>query len=132
MYRDTGVDAVWIARGAIGNPWIFQEFAALLAGRPLPPPPTVHEQRHALLEHFALAVEVYGEEIASRQMRKIAIKYAKLHPRGPEVWREFIAVKNQQRWNEVLARHYTTDAPGIRPPGVPDAEDVCKVACGSA
>jgi hypothetical protein len=78
-----------------------------------------------LLEHFALAVAVYGEEIASRQMRKIAIKYAKLHPHGPKVWREFIAVKNQRQWNEVLARHYTHDSPGIRPPSVPDAEDVC-------
>jgi tRNA-dihydrouridine synthase B len=125
MYRDTGVDAVWLARGAIGNPWIFSDFAALLAGGPLPAPPTVHQQREALLEHFALAVEVYGEEIASRQMRKIAIKYAKLHPQGPAVWKEFIAVKNQKQWNEVLARHYAADAPGIRPPSVPDAEDVC-------
>ena len=69
MYRETGVDGIWIARGAIGNPWIFREFAALLRGQPLPAPPSVHEQREALLEHFALAVEVYGEEIASRQMR---------------------------------------------------------------
>jgi tRNA-dihydrouridine synthase B len=126
MYHDTGVDGIWIARGAIGNPWIFREFAALLRGQPLPAPPSVHEQRAALLEHFALVVEVYGEEIASRQMRKIAIKYAKLHPEGPEVWREFIAVKNQRHWNEVLARHYTHDAPGIRSASVPDAEDVCK------
>ncbi len=122
MLTQTGVDAVWIARGAIGNPWIFNEFAALLRGEELPPPPTVHAQRHALLEHFTLAVAVYGEAIASRQMRKIAIKYAKLHPNGPAVWREFIAVKNQRQWNEVLARHYSLDAPGIRTAGVPGLE----------
>jgi tRNA-dihydrouridine synthase B len=127
MYRQTGVDGVWIARGAIGNPWIFRDFAALLRGEPLPAAPSVHEQREALLEHFGLAVEVYGEEMASRQMRKIAIKYAKLHPAGPVVWREFIAVKNQKQWDEVLARHYTADRPGVRPPGVADAEEVCNV-----
>jgi nifR3 family TIM-barrel protein len=132
MYQETGLDGIWIARGAIGNPWIFSEFAALLRGEDLPPPPTIHEQRHALLEHFALAVEIYGEELASRQMRKIAIKYAKLHPNGPAVWREFIAVKNQREWNEVLARHYALDGPGVRVGSVPDAEDVCKISCEPA
>jgi nifR3 family TIM-barrel protein len=129
MYTETGVDGIWIARGAIGNPWIFQEFAALLRGEELPAPPGIHEQRQALLEHFGLAVEIYGEALASRQMRKIAIKYSKLHPNGPEVWREFIAVKNQAEWDQVLARHYTLDAPGVRVGSVPDAEDVCNVSC---
>lgn len=125
MYRETGVDGVWIARGAIGNPWIFNEFAALLRGDPLPAPPTIHQQREALFEHFELAVQVYGEEIASRQMRKIGIKYAKLHPNGPAVWKEFIAVRNQQDWDDVMNRHYQQDGPGVRLPSVPDAEDVC-------
>jgi nifR3 family TIM-barrel protein len=125
MIQETGVDGIWIARGAIGNPWIFNEFAALLRGEELPAPPTLHAQRDALLEHFHLAVEVYGEELASRQMRKIAIKYAKLHPNGPAVWKEFIAVKNQKEWDAVLARHYTIDGPGVSIGSVPDAEDTC-------
>lgn len=128
MYRETGVDGVWIARGAIGNPWIFREFAALLRGVSLPDPPTIFEQREALLEHFGMAVEIYGEAMASRQMRKIGIKYAKLHPCGPTVWREFIAVRRQRDWDAVLARHYATDGPGVRVGSVPDAEDVCKIA----
>lgn len=126
LLRETGVDGVWIARGAIGNPWIFSDLAALLRGDPLPAPPTIFEQKDALLEHFGLAREIYGEELASRQMRKIAIKYAKLHPAGPAVWREFIEVKNQGEWDAVLDRHYSTDAPGVRVGSVPDAEDVCK------
>src|SRR5687768_10678969 len=36
MLRETGVDIVWIARGAIGNPWIFQHAARLLALTPSP------------------------------------------------------------------------------------------------
>ncbi len=132
MYQMTGLDGIWIARGAIGNPWIFNEFAALLRGDPLPLPPTLHEQREALLEHFRLAVEIYGEESASRQMRKIGIKFSKLHPSGPTVWREFIAVRNQQDWDGVLARHYSQDGPGLRVGSVPDAEDVCNVSCDPA
>jgi nifR3 family TIM-barrel protein len=129
MYQTTGLDGIWIARGAIGNPWIFNEFTALLRGEPLPPPPTIHAQRDALLEHFTLSVQIYGEEHAARHMRKMGIKYAKLHPNGPTVWREFIAVKNQREWNEVLSRHYTTDAPGLRAMSVPDAEDTCNISC---
>ncbi|MCL2647470.1 MAG: tRNA-dihydrouridine synthase family protein [Phycisphaerales bacterium] len=126
MYKTTSVDGIWIARGAIGNPWIFREFAALSRGESLPDPPTIFEQREALLEHFAMAVEIYGEELASRQMRKIGIKYAKLHPNGPRVWREFIAVKRQRDWDTALMRHYAADGPGVRIGSVPDAEDVCK------
>ncbi len=132
MYQTTNLDGVWIARGAIGNPWIFNEFAALLRGDSLPPPPTIYAQRDALLEHFALAVEIYGESTASRQMRKIGIKFAKLHPAGTAVWREFIAVKNQREWDEVLARHYAHDGPGVRVPSVPDAEDICNTTCEPA
>ncbi len=40
MLRYTGVDGVTVARGAIGNPWIFGQVRALAAGRPLPDPPS--------------------------------------------------------------------------------------------
>ena len=33
MLKETGVDVVWIARGAIGNPWIFDHVAKLKARR---------------------------------------------------------------------------------------------------
>jgi hypothetical protein len=57
----------------------------------------------------------------------MGIKYSKLHPNGPQVWREFIAVRNQRDWDDVLARHYSTDGPGLRALSVPDAEDTCNV-----
>src|SRR4051812_28441777 len=61
MLRETGVDIVWIARGAIGNPWIFQQAQSLLADPSSSlSPPTIHEQREALTEHFAIAMEIHG------------------------------------------------------------------------
>ena len=52
MLRETGVDGTWIARGAIGNPWIFRDAVTLLARRRELEPPTIAEQREALIGAF--------------------------------------------------------------------------------
>lgn len=115
MLDRTGVDGVSIARGAIGNPWIFSQTRALLAGDPLPPPPTIHEQRDVLREHWQLAVELHGEAVAGRSMRKFAIKYARIHPEYLAVRDAFIAVKTNADWQVVLDRFYADDGPGRDP-----------------
>lgn len=122
MIRETGVHGVTAARGAIGNPWIFQQCRALLNGQPLPPAPTVHEQREVLLQHFAYAEEVYPSGRAYRQMRKFGLRYADWHPQGDQVRADFIQVQNSDAWRDVITRWYERDQPGIYPsnPGRPD------------
>ncbi len=115
MLAQTGVDGVSIARGAIGNPWIFRQAAALLAGEPLPPPPTVHEQREVLREHWSLALALHGEQVAGRSMRKFAIKYARLHPDHLGVRDAFVTVKIAADWQTILDRYYADDAAGRDP-----------------
>jgi tRNA-dihydrouridine synthase B len=114
MLRETGVDIVWIARGAIGNPWIFGHAAALLAGRAISPP-SVGEQRDALAEHFALAMQLHGESLAGRRMRKMGIKYSRFHPQAERVKSDFIAVHSLRDWTNVLDRWYAQDGPGVWP-----------------
>jgi nifR3 family TIM-barrel protein len=116
MIRQTGVDGVTVARGAIGNPWIFAQARALAAGLPLPPPPSVHEQREVIREHYRLAEEVYGPGACGRQMRKFGIKYAQLHPLARQVRDAFIAVTRPEEWPLVLGQFYAEDAPGSYPP----------------
>ena len=115
MLRETRVDGVSVARGAIGNPWIFPQTLALLRGEPAPPPPSLHEQRDVLREHFGLAVALHGEDLAGRSMRKFAIKYARLHPEPLTVRDAFVAVQVNADWQAVLARFYAVDGPGRDP-----------------
>ena len=126
MLERTGVDGVSVARGAIGNPWIFAQARALLAGAPLPPPPSVFEQRAVLREHWALAVELHGEAVAGRSMRKFAIKYARVHPEPRAVRDAFIGVKVNADWQAVLDRFYAVDAPGRDPTADVDETESCE------
>jgi tRNA-dihydrouridine synthase len=116
MLRETGVDVVWIARGAIGNPWIFEHAKRLLAepGATIDPP-TIGEQRLALEEHFAMALEVHGEQVAGRRMRKMGIKYSRFHPQAADVKAQFINVRSLRDWSNVLERWYAEDGPGVWP-----------------
>ena len=131
MLRETGVDIVWIARGAIGNPWIFEQASALLAPCPLPlAPPSIHAQRNALREHFTIAMEIHGEQLAGRRMRKMGIKYSRFHPLAVEVKSHFIGVKSLRDWNSVLDRYYAADGPGIWPdPNAADEVNNASVSC---
>jgi tRNA-dihydrouridine synthase B len=133
MLNETRVDIVWIARGAIGNPWIFQHAAALLRGDSIAPP-TIHEQRDALAEHFSIAMQIHGEQLAGRRMRKMGIKYARFHPRGVDVKTEFINVRSLRDWTAVLDNHYATDAPGVwpAPTAADEVNDGAETSCEAA
>lgn len=111
MIRDTGVSMVSIARGCIGNPWVFEQCRAILRGDPdaADRPPTLEQQRRVLLEHFSLSLALHGEERAAMMMRKFGIQFSRHHPRNGdsgEVARAFVAVSSAQQWREVIDRWY--------------------------
>lgn len=115
MLRQTGVDGLTIARGAIGNPWIFAQCRALAAGQPLPAPPTLFEQRDLMLEHYRLAEDLYGMERAGPHMRKFGIKYSALHPQHVLVREAFAKVRSLDDWQSALYHWYREDLPGCHP-----------------
>lgn len=56
MHDETGCDAIMIARGSHGDPWIFKQARAALDGEPIPPDPTVDERFDICLEHARNAI----------------------------------------------------------------------------
>lgn len=73
MAQRTGCDAVMIARGAEGNPWVFAQCRAALDGRPEPEPPAVEERIAMARRHARLLSERDGKNIV--RMRKHAMWY---------------------------------------------------------
>ncbi len=69
MLRHTGCDAVMVARGAQGNPWIFAEITALADSRSFMPP-TLAEVAQTALTHAQALLAQKGERIAVQEMRK--------------------------------------------------------------
>lgn len=73
MMKITGCDGVMIARGALGNPWIFREAAELWEGKrgeELSKPPSDEEKIRTLIKHLDMIIEDKGEAIAVREIRK--------------------------------------------------------------
>ncbi len=78
MLEETGCAGVMIGRGALANPWVFQEIRAGLNGAPLPRPPLLTERVAVMTRHFLRAVAFLGEHVACLQFRKMIDWYAKL------------------------------------------------------
>ncbi len=77
VLRLTGADMVMIGRGAFGNPWIFQQTKAALAGEPVPPLPPLAQRCQVAMEQFYLAKEQKGEKIACLEARRHYALYLK-------------------------------------------------------
>lgn len=76
MYEHTGCDGVMIARGALGNPWLFTEIRVLLEGG-VYTPPSLSERMETALSQIAFMVEEKGERIAMAEARKHLSWYIK-------------------------------------------------------
>ena len=68
--KRTGADGVMIGRATFGDPWVFAEVKAAMAGEPIPERPPLAERIAVAVEQFKLSEQDHGEKIACLEARK--------------------------------------------------------------
>lgn len=106
MFDQTGADAVMIARGAQGNPWVFREARALLERGEEAPPPTPLERVDMAREH-AQALVTFGGERAVTRMRKHVGWYIVGMPEASRVRERVNSITSSRALDELLTEYRT-------------------------
>ncbi|WP_068467587.1 tRNA dihydrouridine synthase DusB [Candidatus Protochlamydia phocaeensis] len=89
MFAETGCDAVLVARGTMGQPWIVQDILHYLEGLPALPR-TLEDCRQALFEHFLWTQRYHNDHRVSVDMRRVGCWYLKKSS-GTRQFRELIS-----------------------------------------
>ena len=95
MRQTTDCDGLMLARGAYGNPWLFAQLCAALAGKKIPVV-TPEEKLQMIIQHATALVAFKGEKVAIREMRSHASAYIKGMPRASEYREKFHKLETLQ------------------------------------
>jgi nifR3 family TIM-barrel protein len=106
VLQETGADGVAIARGCLGNPWIFREARALLAGAAAPPPPKPAERGRVLLRLVEGEFQLYGPTVALRRLARTSCYFAKFVPEFAAFREAVQAVKNLAQFRRLVREHF--------------------------
>jgi tRNA-dihydrouridine synthase B len=79
MINETGCDFVFVARGALGNPFIFNRLNSILESGVDPGVPDLDEVGQTVLKHFNLILKEYGEDQGIKKARKHLIWYFRFY-----------------------------------------------------
>jgi tRNA-dihydrouridine synthase B len=111
MLRETGCHGIMVARGALGNPFIFRQTAALLRGEePLPVTPA--ERLETAMRHLTLLARARGEALACREMRKHFVAYTR-GMEGGAALRQAIVTTESAEGYAAIVRGYLEGHRGI-------------------
>ena len=102
MFDETGVDGVMIGRGAIGNPWIFEQTRHYLETGELLPEATISERIELCAEQLRLSVVHHGERYGVIIMKKHYGQYLKGIRNGKKLRAAIMDEKEMQPILELL------------------------------
>ena len=102
--KETNVDGIMIARGSMGNPWIFKQIDNLYKGKE-PLIITPEEKIKMCIRHYELALKYDGEHKAVREMRKHSSWYIKGLHNSSEIRNIINTVDDSARVIEILEEY---------------------------
>src|SRR5688572_29458560 len=106
MWKETGCAGIMIARGAFGQPWIFNQVRALMEGKPKPDAPPVERRFEIALEHARLVAEYEADpKGAAIEFRKHLGWYVKGLPDAAEMKRRLYAVESLGEIDDIFASY---------------------------
>jgi tRNA-dihydrouridine synthase B len=108
MLQQTGCDAVMIGRGAEGNPWIFKSVIEYLRSGALVPEPSYAEKVQMAMYHLQQMIELKGENIGVKEMRKHLAWYLKGMPGSSAVKVEVFKLEKAAEI-EILLQNYLNE-----------------------
>ena len=102
MIESTGCDGVMLARGALGNPWLYREVEQYLETGTVPPPPTNAERGAVLREHFKIQRELYGDHAACCLVRRVIHWFVKGSSGAAALREKGNKVESPERFEELV------------------------------
>jgi tRNA-dihydrouridine synthase B len=95
MKKQTGCDGVMIGRGAIGNPWIFRQIAAMEQGLH-EAQPSLSERKAFIVDHFGILCESVEEQRAALAIRSLLLSCTRGLPRSSQFRATITQIKNRE------------------------------------
>ena len=102
LLQQTGCDAVMIGRAVRGNPWIFREMNTYFQTGKLCTKPSVKEVKDMILRHTRMQIDLKGEYIGIREMRKHVAWYTAGMRNSAGIRRESNSIASYGQLEELL------------------------------
>jgi len=102
MFATTNCDAVMIARGAFGNPFIFRDFIETRKKGKINHSLDFEERLKTALEHLKLAISFKGEKLACKDMRKHMVAYSKGMPGSASFRNKIVHAETLSEYEEII------------------------------
>lgn len=105
MLKETGCDGLMVGRGADGNPWIFQQLRAALLNQPYNEQVPLKGKLELAAEHLRMLIELKGEYISVKEMRRHISAYLKGMPHAAEYRSRFHKMDTYEQFMELLEEY---------------------------
>ncbi|MDA3939118.1 MAG: tRNA dihydrouridine synthase DusB [Spirochaetia bacterium] len=105
MMETTGVDGVLFARGAMGNPFIFERTKNLLLGNESPPIDSMDIKIQTAWEHISKAVHYKGEQTACREIKKQLCSYTKGEKGSAALRNKIVRAETLKDYKEIFEEY---------------------------